>query len=231
MPHTIFFDIDGTLVDTGGAGSQAMTLALAAEFNVPVDSSSQIVFAGRTDRSLISEHLLAHGLPDTQENFHRYRERFLEVLPQTLAERQGRLLPYVTEVLDRLAEMPAVRLGLITGNMRPAARMKLEHFGVASYFYDMDAPGGFGDEHSDRDDVARAAVAELAEHTGESVDASQIWIIGDTPNDVRCARAIEANVLVVETGSFDREQLAACDPDLILRDLTEADAWLALLSN
>jgi len=126
--------------------------------------------------------------------------------------------------------MSEVRLALITGNMRKAARMKLEHYQVASYFYgEGDAIGGFGDDHPDRDDVARAGVTELVERTQEPANPNQIWIIGDTPHDIRCARAINANVVAVETGHFDRDQLAACEPDLILRDLSEADAWLASL--
>jgi phosphoglycolate phosphatase-like HAD superfamily hydrolase len=118
-----------------------------------------------------------------------------------------------------------VAVGLLTGNIRAGARVKLGHFGLFDYF----AFGGFGDIHHDRDEVAREALAETHRHLGRTVPGERIWVVGDTPLDIRCARAIGARAVAVVTGWHPREELAACSPDLLLNDLSEAKALLACL--
>ena len=222
----ILFDIDGTLLSTRGAGQQAMNAAIAPD--VSRDATwPDVRFAGRTDRSIIHDHLRAYDLPTTHEHYVAYRDRFLSRLPDHLSSNQGCVLPGVVEALDRLTAMPAIHLGLLTGNMKQAARMKLDHYELSGYFYDGDeVTGGFGDDHFERSDVAREALQNVVERLGGA--PWEVWVVGDTPHDVSCARAISANVLAVATGGFTRDQLD--DADLVVEDLTVADAWWAAIT-
>ncbi|MEO2090012.1 MAG: HAD hydrolase-like protein, partial [Gemmataceae bacterium] len=111
---------------------------------------------------------------------------------------------------------------LLTGNVRRGAAAKLGHFGLWDYF----PLGGFGDDHFERDDVARSALAEVQRYTGRSVNPSDVWVIGDTPLYVQCARAIGAKAVAVATGWHPYDELAACRPDAVFRDLTEASDLL-----
>ena len=131
------------------------------------------------------------------------------------------MLAGVVRLLDNLAERDHVRLGLLTGNLRTAARIKLEHYGLHGRF----AFGGFGDHHENRNDVAREAV-EAAECDRSD---SRFWVIGDTPLDVSCARAIGASVVAVATGLHLREELATHKPDLLLDDLSDGERILETL--
>jgi phosphoglycolate phosphatase-like HAD superfamily hydrolase len=142
-----------------------------------------------------------------------YLRRLLRELPG----RRGRVLPGVSELLERLESRGDVALGLLTGNAREAARMKLEHFGLDRYF----PFGGFGDRHVDRNDVAKDALGEWRRRRAAGDDGEQVWVVGDTPLDVRCARSIRALALAVATGAHTRTQLQAAQPDLLLSDLRD----------
>ena len=113
-------------------------------------------------------------------------------------------------------------LGLLTGNVRSGARHKLSHHGLWDYF----ACGGFGDEHYERDDVARSALAEVRAHLGRDLDPRDVWVIGDTPLDVRCARAVGARAVAVATGWHPAEELAVHEPDHLFTDLSDAEELL-----
>ena len=113
-------------------------------------------------------------------------------------------------------------VGLLTGNIRAGAEIKLRHYGLWHHF----PFGGFADGLIDRDDVARRALAEAEAHIGRPIDPADVWVIGDTPLDVRCARAIGAKAVVVATGWHPHEELVACNPDHLLPDFTHAGALL-----
>ena len=221
--QVLLFDIDGTLIDAGGAGQAAMEQAVAREFGEtrPVTG---IATAGRTDRAIGRDLFDYYSIPTTDANWSRYLQTYFSLLPTSLQERDGRILPGVTSLIERLSRHDGVFLGLLTGNFIEGARLKLEHYGLHHHF----RMGGYGDEHLERDDVARQALATLKDHLPD-VDPSDIWVIGDTPSDVKCGRAIGANVVAVATGMFDVEQLAPTVPDVLLHDLTHADQWLTQL--
>jgi phosphoglycolate phosphatase-like HAD superfamily hydrolase len=212
----ILFDIDGTLVRTGGAGKAAMESALVEAFGV-TELRDGVPYSGRTDVAIGRDLLRAHGIDPTPENQRKLRDAYLANLPNSLRTKGGTVCPGIPELLAAVAGRPGVVLGLLTGNVRQGAQVKLGHFGLWDFF----ACGGFGDEHHDRDDVARSALACVREHVGRPVDPSEVWVIGDTPLDVSCARAIGANAVAVATGWHPLEELAGHKPDFVFSDLSD----------
>jgi phosphoglycolate phosphatase len=211
MP-TLLFDIDGTLIRTGGAGKAAMEAALRSAFDV-AEIRDVVPFGGRTDPDIGRDLLRVHDLDPSPENYVRLREAYLRHLEPCLHANGGHVLPGVTELLSRL-RTAGRRMGLLTGNVRAGARVKLAHFGLWDHF----AFGGFGDDLHDRDEVARAALAAARAIHGEPA-TRDVWVIGDTPLDVKCARAIGARVVAVTTGWNSKADLAGAD--IVLDDLAD----------
>ena len=218
--HVCLFDIDGTLIASGGAGKAALEAGLAEEFGVPLQLD-KLQLSGRTDRSILVDLLRHHALDDTPEHYARLRDAYLRSLPRFL--HAGRILPGIAALLSHLEERDDVAVGLLTGNVRAGAAVKLGFFGLAEHF----AFGGYGDLHLDRDDVAREALDEVRNRLNGSIREENIWVIGDTPLDVRCARAIGARAVAVATGWHSAEELAASHPDLLFEDLSDPAPLLA----
>jgi phosphoglycolate phosphatase-like HAD superfamily hydrolase len=145
-------------------------------------------------------------------------------LPACLAQHNGKVLPGIAALLSCLRERGDVAVGLLTGNVRDGARLKLGHYGLYHYF----AFGGFGDHHLTREDVAREALAVVRSHLQHPVPSEQVWVVGDTPLDVRCARSIGARAVAVATGWHSLDVLATEAPDLLLSDLSDPSRLLAL---
>ena len=220
----LLFDIDGTLIDSGGAGKLAMESALLAEFGVTV-GDRPIPYAGRTDAAIISDLLQAHELEVTPKNIQRFLVAYLEHLPVCLTQRQGQALPGVRPLLEALQGRSDVLLALLTGNVEAGATNKLRHFDLQHYF----ECGGFADNLVERNDVARAARKRAEQHLGREIDETvTLWVIGDTPHDVTCGRSIGARVLAVATGSHSVAQLQSAEPDHVVSDLTDTEQLLAL---
>ena len=216
------FDIDGTLIASGGAGKAALEAALAEEFGV-THLIEKLQLSGRTDRAIIRDLFRLHVIDETADNLRRLTAAYLRHLPASLKRNGGRVLPGVAELLARLADRKDVLVGLLTGNVRDGARVKLGYFGLHDHF----TVGGYGDHHFDRDDVAREALAEVRLRLNGAADPARIWVVGDTPLDVRCARAIGARAVAVATGWHSREELADHRPDLLLTDLSDPAPLLA----
>lgn len=218
------FDIDGTLIETGGAGRAALETAFQAEFSVEL--SHRVDLRGRTDRGIGGELFERHGIEDSSANWRLLRDAYVALLPAMLRERRGRVLPGVVELVEQLAAAGVVDVGLLTGNVREGARIKLGHFDLErriSWF------GGFGDELPCRNLVAAAALRSAAEHLGRGVSPDEIWIVGDTPRDIECARSIGARSAAVATGEYSPAELAEHRPDLLLETLGDAAELLAAL--
>jgi phosphoglycolate phosphatase-like HAD superfamily hydrolase len=222
--HVCLFDIDGTLLSSGGAGKAAIEAALCEEFDVEL--RGHVPYSGRTDRAIARDLFRMHDIDESPENWQRLLTGYLQRLPACLDNHCGRLLPGIAGLLDRLRQRDEVALGLLTGNVRAGARAKLGHFGVFDFF----AFGGFGDHHFDRDDVAREALAAVHDHLNGRVVLDRVWVIGDTPLDVSCARAIGARVAAVATGLHSLDDLQAARPDLVLADLSDPAPLLDLWS-
>ncbi|MGH2608358.1 MAG: HAD family hydrolase [Tepidiformaceae bacterium] len=226
MPPLILFDIDLTLVHTGGAGRKAMTAAFQRLWGLD-DPTAGVSFDGRTDhaifREVIEKHTLANG--DMDAVYGRVVEAYLEELPHSLqASTAGRLLPGVADLLDALAAED-VRPGLATGNIRRGAALKLGHFGIWERF----AGGGFGDDHPVRADLVRGAIDELARVLACNPDPGTAVVIGDTPLDIEAAHLAGAKALGVGTGSYSVAQLAAAGADYVLADLSDTARVLEIL--
>lgn len=219
--NIFLFDIDGTLLASGGAGKAALESALTEDFGIEL--KSEVPYSGRTDRAIVRELLHVHGIEETPAVLDKLVAGYLRRLPDCLRHKEGRVLPGIASLLELMRGRDGAAIGLLTGNVRAGAKVKLGHFGLFEHF----AFGGFGDHHFDRDDVAREALAAVRDHRpGARVD--QIWVIGDTPLDVRCARAIGAKVLAVATGVHSIEELTASRPDLVLADLSDPKEFVEL---
>lgn len=227
MMRVLLFDIDGTLVLTGGAGARAMQRAFEDVFCVSGGLDS-IPMAGRTDAWIVAQIAAAHGLECREEDFLRFRDtyvRYLAVEIHLPGPRKGRL-PGVGALLDRLATRDDAYLALLTGNFRRGAQTKLEHFDLWRYF----GTGAFGDYAHDRNGLLWDALANVEAIGGRAVRPSDVVIIGDTPLDIAVALSGGARSLGVATGSFDVEALLASGADMALPDLSDLDAVLEALN-
>lgn len=227
----VLFDIDGTLIQTGGAGQLAFAETFAVEFGVP-EISAAVKFAGRSDRAIALELLEVHGLEPSDENWRRFRSTYVRHLPDALRRRPGRVLPGVIELLDGLASLPYSAVGLLTGNIRAGAAKKLAHYGLADRF----AFGGFGDDASDRNVIAATALEEATRHAAQrnGRHAPALFgamVIGDTEHDIRCARSIGAVAVAVPTGGASREALAAERPDVLVDSLADSSPLLQIVAD
>ena len=212
----IFFDIDGTLLNTGGAGQQAMERALVEEFEIDFPFEG-VLTAGRTDRGITEEIFERYEFDNTETNRLRFRDAYLNHLPGSLSDSPGLLLPRVTELLEQLAEYEHVILSLLTGNYAEGAWIKLRHYEL-DHFFEF---GGFGDHHADRNDVAQNALSAACEAFDADIDGADTLVIGDTPADIHCARSIGARCIAVATGMYSAEQLAPHSPDHLCNDFND----------
>lgn len=213
----LLFDIDNTLLYSGGAGSVAMTAAFRDLFGVD-DGFGKIEFSGRTDRFILQSALDTHGIDgDFEQQMGAFLDRYYALLPAILAEKQGTLMPGFPALLASLAEAPNTRLGLATGNFSQAARFKLAHYGIDEFFAEgTSLLGGFGEESIDRADVARKAI----ENVGAGVSAEQVLVIGDTPKDIAAALDNGVTAVGVATGSYTTDQLRESGAHMVFEDFS-----------
>lgn len=233
--HLCFWDIDGTLLLTGGAGQAAFAKTLAADFGI-MQIDAGVGFAGRSDKAIAMDLFSSHGIEPSEANWRRFCAGYLHRLEQALQSHQGGVLPGVVSLLEALAARGDVAIGLLTGNMREGARRKLSHYGLWDWF----PFGGFGDEHVERCGIAAAALASAEKHLDghAAADGDQgspagrrIVVIGDTPHDVRCGRSIDAVCVAVSTGMASPEALLASEPDIFVETLETTAPILALFDN
>ena len=231
----VLFDIDGTLIRTGRAGSRAMDRAFADLFGIS-GAFDGIQMAGRTDKWILEDAASRAGVDLSGQTFHRFRDRYfarlLEALPEsgprpsTLSSIDGRkgVLPGVQPLLETLAARADVFPALLTGNCEQGARIKLQHFDLWRFF----RCGAFGDAAPDRNELFTVALRR-AEACGAQVLPRNVIVVGDTVLDVACARAGGARSVAVATGPSDSETLRASGADVVVEDLRDTAAFLRLL--
>jgi phosphoglycolate phosphatase len=220
----LLFDIDGTLVYSGGAGVHALKLALAERHGVH-DDLDDIEIAGMTDSGIVLSILQKHKIPATNENVTAFLDSYVHFLSLELPQREGKLLPGVLDLLEKLKSRKYLVLGLLTGNVSRGAQLKLEHYGVWHFF----EFGAFADDHHDRNQLGRFARTRAKEKHGREFSAAEIDVIGDTPRDIACGKALGARTIAVATGRWNRDELAKHDPDFLIDDLSDVDRLIKTL--
>ena len=222
MIKLILFDIDGTLVLTGGAGARAMTRAFEELFGVPRELES-IPMAGRTDAWIVSQMATQCGLASDDPVLPRFQDAYVDYLAEEIhhpGPRKG-VLPGVRPLLEALDSREDVHVGLLTGNFERGARIKLQYFDLWQFF----RSGAFGDGAHERNGLLPVAL-ERAAACGVRVPSSDVVIVGDTPLDVEVALSGGARSLAVATGSYDADALRASGADVVFEDLSDLDAVL-----
>jgi len=220
----LLFDIDGTLIHSGGAGVRALKSAFKERFGV-ADDLHGIEIAGMTDSGIVVSILKKNDIPATNENIGAFLDSYVHFLSLELPRRKGKLLPGVLDLLEKLKSRPHLVLGLLTGNVSRGARLKLEHYGVWHFF----EFGAFADDHQDRNRLGSFARARAKEKHGREFSPSQIDVIGDTPRDIACGKAIGARTIAVATGTWSREELAKYQPDFLIDDLSDVEGLIHTL--
>lgn len=220
MAKLVLFDVDGTLVNTGGAGKMAFARTLEAAFNSH-KGVHMVNFAGRTDVSLVRELFGIHGIAPTLENFRKFFEHYVFCLDLVLHESNGHACRGAHRFIRDLQALPNPPvLGLLTGNIQLGAELKLRHFGLWEPFHF----GGFADDHEERNHIAVAAFERGRRVLGKHLKPEEIIVVGDTQFDVACGRFIGAKVLAVATGGAKHHELIPHRPDWLVEDLTQIRA-------
>jgi phosphoglycolate phosphatase len=214
----ILWDIDSTLVNTGAAGQYALVRATIEWFGGEGDLGG-VEIAGRTDRAIAHQILEKYGKPLTDENVAAFLDRYVALLPDELAKRNGRVLPGIRELLEDLARQSDKTLGLLTGNLRRGAQLKLEYYQLWQFF----RFGAFADDHHDRNELGPRAVTRAIAHAGCQFSPEQIDVVGDTGHDIACGKAFGARTIAVATGSWSRERLEKYEPDFLFDDFSDVD--------
>jgi phosphoglycolate phosphatase len=213
----VLFDIDGTLVDPGGAGRRSLSKAFYQLFSV-ADAFANITTAGKTDIEIIKEGLSFHELPSGNGILTSIVSQYVRNLRIEINNTRRRIMPGVVELLDALNTIHGYWLGLLTGNIEQGARIKLGAFNLNGYF----PVGAFGDDSEDRNRLLPIAIGRLRKAENIPISYSDCIVIGDTPKDVQCSKPFGATSIVVSTGTYSYEALLETGADYVLRDLSYA---------
>jgi phosphoglycolate phosphatase len=221
----LLFDIDGTLVNTGGAGVVSLQTMVQRRFGV-TDDLHDIEIAGKTDRAIIRDILRKYEVVASEQNISEFAEAYVAGLRDELPRCRGRILPGIDELVRHLQSQPNIVLALLTGNLKRGAQLKLEHYGLWDFF----EFGAFADDHPERNELGAFAHRRAREKHGHDFDSADVDIIGDTGHDIACGEAFGARTIAVATGSWSRERLESCTPDFLFDDFAEVQKVIGALS-
>jgi len=232
-PRILLWDIDGTLIRSLRSDSfKDYTIPVLEAVFGTAGRLPEMRVSGMTDLQIIGEALRHEGFTHDhiRERIDDLRERYMEEMAKATGNGQQffEVLPGVREVLQSLADHPRYHSALLTGNIEPAAYLKMELVGLSEFF---DLPGAFGDESHDRRDLPALAAERISRHLNLRLEPCQFIVIGDTPNDIACARRFGARALSVGTGRMHtREDLLECEPDAWLPDLSDVTLVMKTLA-
>ncbi|MDQ3763435.1 MAG: haloacid dehalogenase-like hydrolase [Actinomycetota bacterium] len=217
----VLWDVDHTLIETRGVGFAIYKRAFPAATGRPLDTLAQI--SGRTELDIMRETLRVNGIASTDESVAKLATALIcgyEDAREELAT-TGRALPGATATLERLAAEPQVHQGVLSGNLRAVARIKLEVFGLDAWL-DLEA-SAYGNDHSERPKLVAIAQARASDRTGATFDNPHTVLIGDTPNDIAAGLTAGVRVIAVASGKSNREELLAAGATIIMDDLTDSE--------
>ncbi|MBF0515931.1 MAG: HAD hydrolase-like protein [Nitrospirae bacterium] len=220
----VLFDIDGTLMDAGGAGGRSLTDAFYELFSIK-DAFSRITFDGKTDLRIFKEGMNYHSLTNGGGIIDSIKTHYLQRLKVEINNDKTHIKPGITPLIERLHGRHAI--GLLTGNLRLGAEIKLSSLDLWRHF----KAGAFGDLHEDRNLLLPVAVDDVHKQTGARFQFSQCVIIGDTPRDVECGKTHGAFTIAVATGPYTSSQLRETGADAVLEDLSDTEAVIALIDS
>jgi phosphoglycolate phosphatase len=216
-PVLLLWDVDCTLIWSGGAGEEALHQALLNDFGV-IGDMNEIEIAGRTDRAIVRTIVKHFHLDSGSEA--EFMECYLRRLPEELAKHRGKILPGVDKLLDYAHEHPEIHNAILTGNMKRGAEIKLSHYGLWKYF----EFGAFADDDIDRNNLGPIALERARSHLKRDFVIDHTWVIGDTNHDIHCGKTLGCKTLAVATGRYSMEQLASHQPDMVLKDLSDFES-------
>ncbi|PKD42542.1 HAD family hydrolase [Rhodohalobacter barkolensis] len=219
MKPILLFDIDGTLLHVRKKFLHEVIHQILKEFKLTSVSLKNRSFAGRTDRDIFSELILEHS--QTDDLYDSISSRYISLMTENLSATDVEAIDGIFGMIE-FAQKHDLHIGLCTGNYREVAQAKVEAIGLEGTFLF----GGYGCNHHDRIHLPKLAKLEYQDVFKRTARAEDFIIIGDTPNDIRCARHFGARVIAVTTGSFSFDQLTDHKPDLILDSLEEPDKWM-----
>jgi phosphoglycolate phosphatase len=221
--HLLLFDIDGTLIDSGGAGTRSLNLAFEKVFSIE-DAFRGISMAGKTDTQIIKEGLLKYNI-STNGNLDVVIQAYLIKLEEEINNDRKQIKPGIHKTLEKLRIIKDVELGLLTGNLEPGARIKLDPFNLNRYF----PAGAFGSDDEDRNNLLPIAIKRFEELCQKKIKVDECIVIGDTPLDVECAHIYGALCLGVATGPYSINELIEAGADYVVKDLSDHQNLLQLL--
>jgi phosphoglycolate phosphatase len=220
----ILFDIDGTLIDSGGAGTASLDLAFEEVFSVS-GAFRSISMAGKTDTQILKEGLKLHRIDRLNGTVPVFFETYVKHLRRNIDNKRGHVKPGVRAALEAIKSDNNCILGLLTGNIKEGAMVKLRTFGLDSYF----AAGAFGDDSEDRNKLLPLAVEKLYEMNSLRVDFRDCIVIGDTPRDIECSKPYGALAVAVATGPFPFAVLKGAGADIVFEDLSDTERFISSL--
>ena len=229
----LLWDLDGTLVRGRRYGVfKDYTIPMLERVFGTAGCLGEMIVSGMTDLQIVEEALRGEGI--TREHISAHKQELRRCYIEEMQRAVGNgahiieAMPGAREALQAAHEHPRYLSALLTGNIEPAAHLKLELTGLAEFF---NLPGAFGDESFDRRDLPALASQRINEHLGASLLPKQFIVIGDTPNDIACARHFGARVLAIGTGRIHSiEELRACKPDAFLPDLLDVNLFIQTLN-
>jgi phosphoglycolate phosphatase len=233
-PRVLLWDIDGTLIRSARTGAfKEYTIPMLEEVFGTCGRLAEMKVSGMTDLQIVAEALEPEGFTHEhiRERIDHLRERYMEEMHKATGNGVEffELLPGVREVLQAVADHPRYYSALMTGNIEPAAYLKMELMGLSEFFH---LPGAFGDESHDRSDLPALAAARIKRFLSLDFQPDQFIVIGDTPNDIACARHFGARAFVVGTGRlYSTDDLLECKPDAFIADFSNLEAVMQTLAS
>lgn len=220
----ILFDIDGTLIDSGGAGTRSLDLAFEEIFSIP-EAFRNIRMAGKTDMQILKEGLKLHRIDSPNGVIPIFFRTYIRHLRKNIDTGKGHVKPGIMNALRLLSSSSGCILGLLTGNIEEGAMVKLQAFGLDTFF----ETGAYGDDSEDRNKLLPVAVDKLYKRTSLTVGFKDCIVIGDTPRDIECSKPYGALAVAVATGPYAFGVLADAGADVVFEDLSDTDRFISAL--